>query len=769
MIEQIFVLSFIDFAQSLGVYIERQQLQSDGRIHRANVGDGPSGKGDAAYLLRGDGSGWVLNFKSDGKPSYYRPGSAARKLTSDEKARISAERTAWKQQQTLKHQEAVLDALARWNESREVVNFPYLEIPKLRPAGFRQGRVQLLIPMLALDKQSGASWVGMQRIEWAEPGQSPKKRFVTGTPTKGAFSVIPIVGKDEEAPLRAFEAITTVPRVVLCEGVGTGLAIHQATGLPVIVAMSAQNLTEVAEALKSRLQGSIVICADNDGERDPFEGQSYKGQYYALKAARVFSGATGIALPIKPHGVTPSGYDARDLLRDTGPDSVLEIISHPMSQEQLEKLISPHLIPVTLITQETFMEKSPLDPVQSPSIFDSVNKALEESEAKPPRAENSERRLLQEWHQSTDFLWELSNQAHIDLDVRHRQEREDLLKSQDKIRDEKSTELEGLSHEFKNSLITFEIAKRFEELQKHQDKERRGIQSVPTFLEFLEQRAQADTEAAKLLQIERKKALTTITGQRKEPVEPAAVLEGLTHEIEDGPDGKAVHYARNGERVMSDRGERVDLIKTTDHEIKVALRLAEQKFDITKGLQLTGSHEFLVRSAEIAGRMGLKIQNQDLQVEWQRGQNPAGGYEPSRQNSESAMPVSSDQANSSGVGRKENYIDQDGIAGDCVLARLDWHRAQALRIAGSGGVLTEEQVSLLRSGKHPALIDDKFQLTELGKLSYEQLTGEKLEREQNQQQLRTRNIDQQMEDKTRKEHKTAARHEQKSRETELRR
>jgi hypothetical protein len=221
----------------------------------------------------------------------------------------------------------------------------------------------------------------------------------------------------------------------------------------------------------------------------------------------------------------------------------------------------------------------------------------------------------------------------------------------------------------------------------------------------------------------------------------------LTHEIEDGPDGKAVHYARNGERVMSDRGAQVDLINTADHEIEAALRLAEQKFDMTKGLLLKGSPEFLVKAAEIAGRMGLKIHNQDLQAERQRGQNPAVRTESARQNSESTMPVSSVQESSSGVGRK-GYIDQEGIAADCVLARLDWRGAQALRSAGSSGVLTEEQVSLLRSGKHPDLIDEKSRLTELGRLSYEQLTGKKLEREQDRKQLLTRNIDQQMEDKT---------------------
>ncbi|MGC8468378.1 MAG: LPD7 domain-containing protein, partial [Acetobacteraceae bacterium] len=47
--------------------------------------------------------------------------------------------------------------------------------------------------------------------------------------------------------------------------------------------------------------------------------------------------------------------------------------------------------------------------------------------------------------------------------------------------------------------------------------------------------------------------------------------------------------------------------------LKPALRIAAQKFDLEAGLDLTGGEEFRTRAAEIAGRLGYKVQNPDLQ------------------------------------------------------------------------------------------------------------------------------------------------------------
>jgi hypothetical protein len=180
-------LSFVDFAQSLGVYIDPQQLRVDGRVHRACVGDGPTGKTDASYLLREDGTGWVTNFKSSGKPIYYRPAGSTRNLSEEELARIKSNQKVLARQQDERRHGAVLESLSRWRESREVLDFPYLNDPKMHPAGLRQGRAQLLVPVLAIDDRDGVRWVGMQRINWAESGKSAEKRFVSGTPSRGGL------------------------------------------------------------------------------------------------------------------------------------------------------------------------------------------------------------------------------------------------------------------------------------------------------------------------------------------------------------------------------------------------------------------------------------------------------------------------------------------------------------------------------------------------------------------------------------------------------
>jgi len=558
-------LSFVDFAQSLGVYIDPQQLKIDGRVHRAHVGDGPTGKMDASYLLD-EGWGWVLNFKSDGKPVYYRPAGSTRDLTPEEKARIKFNQNTLGKQQEERRHGAVLESLTRWRESHEVLNFPYLDMPKLHPAGLRQGRAQLLVPVLSLDDQDGVRWVGMQRIGWTESGKSADKRFVSGTNPKGAFAVIPIVGSDEDAPLHAFESIISSPQVVICEGIGTGLAIHQATGLPVIAALSAQNLSAVAQSLKTRLQGTVVICADNDSEKSAF-----KGQTCALKAARVFGVSTGIALPIKPYGETPSGYDARDLLRDAGAESVLAIIKNPIEQAYLEKLLSPQPTITTKTSEtKTTMENPMLNPSQVFSFFDTLNKSREETEMK------RDNRIVAELKQTV-------------------------------------------------------------------------TQGVENIRELFEDHKRGETQK-----------------QQNQPQSPASA------EAPTNPETPA-----------------------------------------------------------------SKVEVQ--------GSGSGSSGQPS-----------------SGVGR-EYKIDQDGIAADCVLARLDWNGVHALRQAGDGVQLSKEQVLLLRDGKQPDLIDEKSSLTDLGKLAYDRLANAKIARDMEQQQLRTRNIDQQMEENTtRKAHKVDHSHKHKA-------
>jgi putative DNA primase/helicase len=81
------------------------------------------------------------------------------------------------------------------------------------------------------------------------------KKFLTGTALSGSF--FPIGGKDKESAL------------VICEGVATGLSLHECLGLPVLAAFTAGNLSPVAKMARTRYpEREIILAADNDAETD---------------------------------------------------------------------------------------------------------------------------------------------------------------------------------------------------------------------------------------------------------------------------------------------------------------------------------------------------------------------------------------------------------------------------------------------------------------------------------------------------------------------
>ncbi|CDW92549.1 MULTISPECIES: LPD7 domain-containing protein [Thiomonas] len=783
---------FLDFARLHDVHIDPQRLQVDGRIHRADVGDRPNGRNDAAYLLRDDGTGWVTNFKADGKPIAFRP-ELARESTPEEQQKAQAERTAWLQQQAERQKAALTDSLTRWEASHEPCNFPYLQNPALPTAGLRQHSAQLLVPMLKLT-DGEPEWVGMQRIAWAAPGQSADKRFVAGTPTQGAFAVIPIDGQDAEAPLRAFETAKTAPHIVMCEGIGTALALHQATGLPVIAALSAQNLPEVARTLHEQVQGRVTLYADNDGER-----AARKGQINALKAARILGGArTTIALPEKPNGVTPPGYDARDQLRDSGPESIRNTLdravppwtfqrSHPSlapptGQGRQPKPPIPHLKQEQSMEPQAETEPTPHIPSDEPvpvqqavtaqrTEFADLNAALErvesEQEPKPqPQqketevsdAQKEEAALLNAWRESAQPAREQRAKAWQDLNAQQQAARESLFSTLAQQR------AETLKSGGDLDVHAFESAKQIEHLQKTQAAQRKTLASSlplpPTLREFLEPRAEHDPIAARLLEQEKTRdpSQESIRGRRVAALE-SEVLDGLTHDIEDGPP-KAVHYARDGEKVMTDRGERVDLYHVDDREIESALRLAEQKYDMDKGLQFTGSREFQERAAEIAGRMGLKVQNPELQQTWQLGRLQTLQSEELGADTRLTAPavgqgaIESARPERGGDGRTY-AVDTKALQAEALLAKLDIHGFDAIDRASRYQPLTPDQRTRLQGhDEQTRLIDDQDRLTPLGQQVTERMWAKiETEREQLQQQLRTRNIEEELKKREAQEEK----------------
>ena len=123
----------------------------------------------------------------------------------------------------------------------------YLSRKGVRPLGdlrrARDGR--LVVPV----RNAEGALVSLQFI--AEDGS---KRFLKDGEKKACFFPI---GKDAAKPL------------LICEGVATGLSLHECLELPVLVAFDAGNLLPVAEVARARYPGrSIILAADNDTKTD---------------------------------------------------------------------------------------------------------------------------------------------------------------------------------------------------------------------------------------------------------------------------------------------------------------------------------------------------------------------------------------------------------------------------------------------------------------------------------------------------------------------
>lgn len=110
--------------------------------------------------------------------------------------------------------------------------------------------------------------------------------------------------------------------------------------------------------------------------------------------------------------------------------------------------------------------------------------------------------------------------------------------------------------------------------------------------------------------IEEAKTAPALDGFLKSPPPKSVVSELVPQPASDG----RVDYMRGMLVAVTDTGARLDVKRNDDRDIEAALKIAAQKFDMDKGLMLTGDMSFKRRAAEIAGRLGYKLQNAEPEV-----------------------------------------------------------------------------------------------------------------------------------------------------------
>lgn len=110
--------------------------------------------------------------------------------------------------------------------------------------------------------------------------------------------------------------------------------------------------------------------------------------------------------------------------------------------------------------------------------------------------------------------------------------------------------------------------------------------------------------------IDEAKTSPALDGYLKNPAPKSVVSDLMPSPASDG----RVDYMRGMLVAVTDTGPRLDVKRNNERDIEAALKIAAQKFDMDKGLMLTGDLAFKRQAAEIAGRLGYKLQNVEPEV-----------------------------------------------------------------------------------------------------------------------------------------------------------
>ena len=255
------------------------QIEFDGTLHRCGTTDKPNSK-NGAYIAHGDApvSVWWQSWATDETGTWTAKGQD--KLTRSERdaldRRKEENRKAREAEQARIHAEAAARAKRLYNDKSASSHgrHVYLVAKGVQSGhGLKMGgHGNLLVPVF----DEGGKIVSLQFI-----GEDGNKRFLTGGRKKGCF--FPIGGRNEKQPL------------VLCEGLATGLSLHECMNLPVLVAFDAGNLLPVAEmARRLYPDRSIILAADYDDPTDRHPAPGGTGVALATAAALAVDGSLAI-------------------------------------------------------------------------------------------------------------------------------------------------------------------------------------------------------------------------------------------------------------------------------------------------------------------------------------------------------------------------------------------------------------------------------------------------------------------------------------------
>lgn len=248
-------------------------IPPDGCFHRSDILDDPHGKGDAALLLRADGSGIVWNWKNQERCIYFNPQGHQTGLALQTK-RMSAMLTLEE-----KHRKARYLSKEVWEKAEDVRNdHPYLLKKHIQAEGLikelpsrKLRRLLGYSPSSSKGNLSGRILICLCHDldlirSLAFIDESGNKSCLAGGEMKGAF------WSTQALPKNRFEKF----KIGIAEGVATALSAKKLFDFEVLAAIGSANLVNVAESVSKHYPNAQITILSDVGN----------GMEYALKAAQ---------------------------------------------------------------------------------------------------------------------------------------------------------------------------------------------------------------------------------------------------------------------------------------------------------------------------------------------------------------------------------------------------------------------------------------------------------------------------------------------------
>lgn len=347
------ISQFRQFICSLG--LGETEIVADGKIHRFATSQDKRGQKSGVYVLHIDDypAGWVKDWRSgeDGKWKASRPAP----MTNDERRlvekRIKAARIAADRQRAGEQEQASQRVKMAWNTAApNVDNHPYVKkkgIKPVRARAMQDGR--LIVPVWdSQGKMSSAQYIA------ADGG----KLFESGGKTGGCYASVSTGQKpSEEMPL------------IICEGWATACTLHEATGMPVVAALSAHNVEKVASAMRTKYgaEQNIIVCAEDDWKN----AKENVGLNTARAAALLHRAR--FAVPEFGPERGPKDTDFNDMAAAHGLEEVARVVNASGFVQSDEPQESPQAPPDETVPIEAYDEvdhgahpSMPIDPFDGP-------------------------------------------------------------------------------------------------------------------------------------------------------------------------------------------------------------------------------------------------------------------------------------------------------------------------------------------------------------------------------------------------------------------